>query len=56
MQFIDNIFLLQCLKKEIPTAEELDLRPLGKVMIFRYRQTNRTFLLYIDDHYNYFHV
>ena len=45
MQFIQNIFLLQCLEKEIATAKELDLRPLGKVIIFCYR----TFLLYIDD-------
>ena len=42
-------FLLQCLKK-ISTAKELDLRPLGKVIIFRDRQTNKTFLLYIDYH------
>ena len=35
-------------KKEIATAKELDLRPLGKVIIFRDRQTNITFLLYID--------
>ena len=41
VQFIENIFLLQCLKKEIATAKELDLRPLGKVIIFRYRQTDR---------------
>ena len=41
-------FLLQCLKKEIATAKELDLRPLGKVIIFRDTQTDRTFLLYID--------
>ena len=34
-------FLLQCLKKEIATAKELDLRPLGKVIIFRDRQTDR---------------
>ena len=40
MQFKENIFLLQCLKKEIATAEELDLRQLGKVIIFRYRQTD----------------
>ena len=40
--------LLQCLKKETATAKELDLRPLGKVIIFRDRQTDRTFLLYID--------
>ena len=32
-------FLLQCLKKEIATAKELlDLRPLGKVIIFRDKQ------------------
>ena len=49
MQFIENIFLLQCLKKEIATAKELDLRLLGKVIIFRDRQTNKTFLLYIDN-------
>ena len=48
MQFIENIFLLKCLKKEIATAEELDLRSLGKVIIFRDWQTNRAFLLYID--------
>ena len=29
MQFKENIFLLQCLEKEIATAKELDLRPLG---------------------------
>ena len=51
MQFKENIFLLQCLEKEIATAKELDLRPLGKVIIFRYRQTDRTFLLYIDPSY-----
>ena len=48
MQFIENIFLLQCLEKEIATAKELDLRQLGKVIIFRDTQTDRTFLLYID--------
>ena len=41
MQFIENILLLQCLKKETATAKELDLRPLGKVIIFRDRQTDR---------------
>ena len=41
VQFIENIFLLQCLKKEISTAKELDLRPLDKVIIFRDRQTNK---------------
>ena len=30
------------------TTKVLDLRPLGKVIIFRVKQTNRTFLLYID--------
>ena len=39
--------MLQCLTK-IVTAKELDLRPLGKVIIFRDKQTDRTFLLYID--------
>ena len=41
VQFIENILLLQCLKKETATAKELDLRPLGKVIIFRDRQTDR---------------
>ena len=49
VQFIENILLLQCLKKETATAKELDLRPLGKVIIFRDKQTDRTFLLYIDN-------
>ena len=40
MQLIENIFLLRCLEKEIDTAKELDLRPLGKVIIFRYKQTD----------------
>ena len=31
------------------TAKELDLRLVGKVIIFRDTHTNRTFLLYIDD-------
>ena len=48
MQFIENIFLLQCLEKEIATVKELDLRLLGKVIIFRDRQTDRQLLLYID--------
>ena len=38
MQFIKNIFLLQCLEKEIAATKEFDLRPLGKVLIFRDRQ------------------
>ena len=41
VQFVENILLLQCLKKETTTAKELDLRPLGKVIIFRDTQTNR---------------
>ena len=35
-------------KKEIATANELDLRPLGKVIIFRDKQPDKHFLLYID--------
>ena len=31
--------MLQCLEKEIATAKELDLRLLGKVIIFRVKQT-----------------
>ena len=34
-------FLLQCLKKEIATAKELDFRPLGKVIIFRDKQRDK---------------
>ena len=41
MQFIENIFLLQCLEKEIATAKELDLRLLGKVIIFCDKQTDK---------------
>ena len=41
--------MLQCLKKEIATTKELDLRQLGKVIIFRDKQTNRQLLLYIDE-------
>ena len=41
MQFIENILLLQCLKKGTAIAKEHDLRPLGKVIIFRDRQTDR---------------
>ena len=32
-------FLVAMLKKEISTAKELDLRLLGKVIIFRVKQT-----------------
>ena len=38
-------FLLHCLKKEIATAKELDLRQLGKVLIFRYRQTDISYYI-----------
>ena len=34
-------FLLHCLKKEIATSKELDLRQLGKVIIFRDTQTDK---------------
>ena len=34
-------FLVTMFKKENATAKELDLRPLGKVIIFRDRQTDR---------------
>ena len=43
MQFIENIFLLQCLEKEIATAKELDLRQLGKVIIFGYKETEPSY-------------
>ena len=33
--------MLKCLKKEIATAKELDLRLLGKVIIFRDKQTDK---------------
>ena len=36
------------MKTDLEVEVEVDLRPLGKVLIFRDRQTNRTFLLYID--------
>ena len=38
-------FLLQCLKKEIATAKELDLRQLDKVIIFRDRQTKPSYYI-----------
>ena len=44
-------FFVTMFKKEIGTTKELDLKPLGKVIIFRDKQTDRTFLLYID-HYH----
>ena len=43
----EHILVTVFLKKEIATAKELDLRPLGKVIIFRDKQTDRSFLLYI---------
>ena len=45
MQFIENIFLLQCLKKEIAIAKELDLRLLGKVIIFRDKHTEPSYYI-----------
>ena len=38
------------------TAKELDLRLVGKVIIFRDTHTNRTFLLYIDVNETIIHV
>ena len=38
-------FLLQCLKKEIATTKVLDLRPLGKVIIFRDKQTKPSYYI-----------
>ena len=37
--------LLHCLKKEIATAKELDLRQSGKVLIFRYRHTEPSYYI-----------
>ena len=37
----EHILVTVFLKKEIATAKELDLRPLGKVIIFCDKQTNR---------------
>ena len=45
MQFIENILLLQCLKLETATTKEHDLRPLGKVIIFRDRQTEPSYYI-----------
>ena len=45
MQFIESIFLLQCLKKGIATAKELDLKPLGKVTIFRDKPTELSYYI-----------
>ena len=42
----EHILVTVFLKKEIATAKELDLRPLGKVIIFRDKQTDRSFPLY----------
>ena len=36
------------MKTDLEVEVELDLRLLGKVIIFRDKHTNRTFLLYID--------
>ena len=36
------------MKPDLEVEVEVDLRLVGKVIIFRDRQTNKTFLLYID--------
>ena len=36
------------MKTDLEVEVEVDLRQFGKVLIFRDKQTNRTFLLYID--------
>ena len=36
------------MKTDLEVEVEVDLRPLGKVIIFRDKQTDRSFLLYID--------
>ena len=36
------------MKTDLEVEVEVDLRPLGKVIIFCDKQTDRTFLLYID--------
>ena len=38
------------MQTDLEVEVEADLRPLGKVIIFRDTHTDRTFLLYIDDH------
>ena len=38
------------MKTDLEVEVQVDLRQLGKVLIFRDKQTNRTFLLYIDEH------
>ena len=40
------------MKTDLEVEVEVDLRHLGKVIIFRDKQTDRTFLLYIDHHGN----
>ena len=37
------------MKTDLKVEVEVDLRQLGKVLIFRDKQTNRTFPLYIDN-------
>ena len=43
------------MKTDLEVEVEVDLRPLDKVIIFRDKQTHRTFLLYID-HQNQQHM
>ena len=38
-------FMLQCLKKEIAIAKELDLRSLGKVIIFLDKHTEPSYYI-----------
>ena len=40
------------MKTDLEVEVEVYLRQLGKVLIFRDKQTNRTFLLYIDQHHH----
>ena len=43
-----NLEAWKTMKTDLEVEVELDLRPLGKVIIFRDKQTNRQLLLYID--------
>ena len=44
-----NLEPWKTMKTDLEVEVEVDLRHLGKVIIFRDKQTDRTFLLYIDD-------
>ena len=43
------------MKTDLEVEVEVDLRHLGKVIIFRDKQTDRTFLLYIDPSFDHQH-